>query len=129
MVLYSSFLNTGGGTDNRFGATIANSGTLNTGNGVESIITDNGFYSLGNIFLAKGTDYIRGSGDATFYGGNDRDTLELTSGSYTIEISGTTVSFTSSSGTIKTSEFEQLIAGSTTYDFASLTNAQTIFVA
>ena len=116
-------------TDFRFGATIANEGIINTGKGADSIITDSGFSSLGNVFLGKGTDYIRGSGSATFYGGKDRDSLELTSGSYTIEILGTTVGFRSSNGTMKTSEFEELIAGSTTYDFTSLTNGQTIVVA
>jgi hypothetical protein len=109
--------------------TISNDGTINIGNCTDSIIADSGFSSFGNIFLGKGTDCIRGSGYATFYGGNDQDSLELTSGSYTIEISETTVSFTSISGTMKTSDFEKLIVGSTTYDFTSLTNGQTIVVA
>ena len=120
---------TGIRTDNRFGPIIANSGTINTGKGADSIITDSSFSSLGNIFLGKGTDYIRGFGYGSLYAGNDQDSLELTSGRYTVEILGTVVSFTSSSGTIQTSEFEKLIAGSTTYDFSSLTNGQTIFVA
>ncbi|MEG4958876.1 hypothetical protein [Microcoleus sp. K4-C2] len=120
---------TGIRTDFRFGGTIANEGIINTGKGADSIITDSGFASLGNIFLGKGTDYIRGSGSATFYGGKDRDSLELTSGNYTVEILGTTVGFRSSNGTMKTSEFEELIAGRTTYDFSSLTNGQTISVA
>ncbi|MEG4505639.1 hypothetical protein QUA81_20185 [Microcoleus sp. F6_B4] len=115
--------------DNRFGPTIDNSGTINTGKGADSIITDSGYSSLGNIFLGKGTDYIRGFGSGTLYAGKDEDSLELTSGRYTVEILGTVVSFTSSSGTIKTSEFEKLIAGSTTYDFSSLTNGQTISIA
>jgi hypothetical protein len=44
-------------------------------------------------------------------------------------ISGTTVNFTKGISVMKTSEFEELRAGSTTYNFASLTDGQTIIVA
>jgi len=44
-------------------------------------------------------------------------------------ISGTTVNFTKGSRVMKTSEFEELIPGSTTYKFASFTDGQTIIVA
>jgi hypothetical protein len=46
------------------------------------------------VFLGNGQDYLKGFGNGNFNGGNGQDTLELTSGSYTIEISGTTVNFT-----------------------------------
>ncbi len=122
------------GTSNSssYGGYIINHGTINTGNGEDSMISDNGFeYSSGNVFLGNGQDYLRGFGfgSGNFNGGNDEDSLELTSGSYTVGISGTMVSFTKSGQIMKTSEFEKLIAGSTTYDFTSLTNGQTIFVA
>jgi hypothetical protein len=63
--------------------------------------------------------------------------MKLTPGSYTIDILETAVKFSQPSSDpygngmaiMKTSEFEKLIAGSTTYDFSSLTNGQTIFVA
>jgi hypothetical protein len=122
------------GTKYPFTGNISNRGTINTGNGADSIIADNGFFaSDGNIFLGNGTDYIRGSGSANLNGGNDQDSLELRSGTYTIKVSGTTVSFTRStnsrSGTMITSEFEKLIAGSITYDFTNLIDGQTIVVA
>jgi hypothetical protein len=63
------------------------------------------------------------------YGGNGNDILELTPGSYTVGISGTTVNFTKGGIFMLTSEFEQLIAVGTTYDFTSLTEGQTIVVA
>jgi hypothetical protein len=81
------------------------------------------------VFLGNGKDYLNGFGTGKFNGGNNQDTLELTSGSYTIAISGTTVSFTKSGVIMETSEFEKLIAGSTTYNFTSLTEGQIILVA
>jgi len=130
-------INTGDGNDiiigksnSSYGGFIINHGTINTGDGEDSIISDNGFeYSSGNVFLGNGKDYLRGFGYGNFNGGNDEDSLELTSGSYTIGISGTVVSFTKGGQIMKTSEFEKLIAGSTTYDFTSLSDGQTILVA
>jgi hypothetical protein len=81
------------------------------------------------VFLENGKDYLNGFGTGNFNGGNNQDTLELPSGSYTVGISGTTMSFTKSGVIMYTSEFEKLIAGSTTYDFTSLTDGQTIVVA
>jgi len=111
----------------------SNEGIINTGSGNDSIIAEGGFSSgftdIGRVFLQNGKDYCKGFGGGIFNGGNGKDTLELTSGSYTVGISGTTVNFTKGSTIMKTSEFEKLIAGSTTYDFSSLTNGQTIFVA
>jgi hypothetical protein len=63
------------------------------------------------------------------YGGNGNDTLELTPGTYTIRRLYTAVAFTRGNTTMITSEFEKLIAGSTTYDFTSLSKGQTITVA
>jgi len=104
-------------------------GIINTGNGADSIIIDGRFNDMGNVFLGNGKDYFKGFGKGNFHGGNGQDTLELVSGSYSIEISGTIVSFTKNSITMNTSEFEKLIAGGTTYNFSSFTNGQTIFVA
>jgi Ca2+-binding RTX toxin-like protein len=118
---------------------IGNEGTINTGNGADSIIAEGGFgsvegfdpllYNEPRIFLGNGIDYLKGYGIGAFNGGNDRDTLELTPGSYVISRSGTMVSFAKGSTIMKTSEFEELIAGSTTYDFTTLVNGQTIVVA
>jgi hypothetical protein len=133
---HSGIIDTGNGNDiiTSIGV-VFNVGTINTGKGADSIITDRGFIRLGNIddegsvFLGDGKDYLKGSGSGDFYGGNGKDTLELTPGSYTVGISGTMVNFTKDSIMMKTSEFEKLIAGSTTYDFTSLTEGQTIVVA
>jgi len=125
------------------GVGILNEGTINTGNGNDSIIANGGFdlgvygNGRGKVFLGNGKDYLKGFGNGSFNGGNGQDTLELTSGSYTVEISETAVNFTQASSNpfsntrviMITSEFEKLIAGGTTYDFSSLTNGQTIFVA
>jgi len=108
---------------------ILNYAIVKTGNGKDSIIADGGFLGTGSVFLENGKDYLKGFGSGNFNGGNGQDTLELTSGSYTVGISGTTVSFTNNSMIMDTSEFEILYAGNTTYNFASLTNGQTIFVA
>jgi len=81
------------------------------------------------VFLGNGQDYLKGFGSGIFNGGNGQDALKLTSGSYTVGRSGTAVNFTKGSSVMKTSEFEILIAGSTIYNFASLTNGQTISVA
>ena len=126
------------GTGNRYG--IVNDGTINTGNGNDSIIANGGFdvgvYGIGSVSLGDGQDYLEGFGNGSFNGGNGQDTLKLTPGSYTIEISET-VNFTQPSSNpwdnrrviMITSDFEKLIAGSTIYDFTNLTNGQTISVA
>jgi hypothetical protein len=118
---------------------IGNEGTINTGNGADSIIANEGFGSFEGfdpllhenplIFLGNGIDYLKGFGIGVFNGGNGSDTLELTPGSYVIGISGTMVNFTKGSTIMKTSGFETLIAGSTNYNFTSLTEGQTIIVA
>jgi len=114
-----------------------NGGAINMGDGNDSIIANEGFESgpnsSGAWFLGDGEDYIKGYGSGDFYGGNGNDTLELTPGSYTVGIWGqgqdTSVIFTKGNSLMITSEFEQLIAGGTTYNFANLTAGQTIVVA
>ena len=83
---------------------------------------------MGSVFLGNGKDYLKGFGTGNFNGGNNQDTLELTSGTYTIGISGTTVSFTNGDVIMYTSEFEKLKAGNTTHDFISLMDGQTMVV-
>jgi hypothetical protein len=127
-----STIDTGEGNDiitGRGGMGINNDGTINTGNGADLIIADGGFKGVGSVFLGNGKDYLKGFGSGNFNGGNDKDALELTSGSYTVGISGTAVNLTKDSIIMNTSEFEILIAGSKTYNFASLTAGQTIVVA
>jgi hypothetical protein len=108
---------------------IYNQGVINAGNGEDSIIADGGYDGTGSVFLGNGKDYLKGFGSGNFNGENGKDTLELTSGSYTVGRSGTAVNFTKDSIIMNTSECEKLIAGGTTYNFSSLTNGQTIFVA
>jgi hypothetical protein len=110
---------------------IYNEGMINTGNGDDSIIVDGGFESgpAGGVFLGDGEDYIKGFGGGGFYGGNGQDTLELTPGSYTVRVSPVGADFTKDGINMVTFEFEKLIAGSTIYDFTSLTEGQTIIVA
>jgi hypothetical protein len=102
------------------------------GNGNDSMITYGSINRDLNgrvVELEDGNDYFRGFGDGSYSGGNDKDALQLTSGSYTVGISGTAVNFTKDSITMNTSEFEILIAGNTIYNFASLTNGQIITIA
>jgi hypothetical protein len=110
-----------------------NGGNINTGDGNDSIIANGGFQSgensSGSVFLGEGEDYLKGFGSGDFYGGNGNDTLELTPGSYLVGRWGATVTLSTSSSFMLASEFEQLIAGDTIYDFASLTAGQTIVVA
>jgi hypothetical protein len=113
-----------------------NGGNINTGDGNDSIITTAGFQSgensSGSVFLGEGEDYIKGFGSGDFYGGNGNDTLELTPGTYTVGIwgeGGESPIFTKGNQLMITSEFETLIAGGITYNFASLTAGQIITVA
>jgi hypothetical protein len=109
-----------------------NGGAINMGDGNDSIIANEGFESAANSsgawFLGEGEDYIKGYGSGDFYGGNSNDTLELTPGTYSVGRWGATVTFSKGSSLMLASEFEQLIAGSTTYNFASLTGGETIVV-
>jgi hypothetical protein len=110
-----------------------NGGNINTGDGNDSIIANGGFQSgensSGSVFLGEGEDYLKGFGSGDFYGGNGKDILELTPGTYTVGRWDTTVTFTKRNSLMIASEFEQLTAGSTTYIFSSLIEGQTIVVA
>jgi hypothetical protein len=121
-------INTGDGKDTITSSKgIQNLGIINTGNGADSIIADAGIYG-GSVFLENGKDYLKGFGTGKFNGGAHEDKLELTSGTYTVGKVGATVSFTKSGLIMETSEFEKLIAGKTTYDFTSLIDTQIIVV-
>jgi hypothetical protein len=129
---YTGIIDTGDGNDTITSTgVIYNEGTINTGDGDDSIIVDGGFQSgsSGIVFLENDNDYFKGFGNGEFSGGNGNDTLELTSGTYTVGVWYTTVTFTKGSSIMIASEFEKLIADSTTYDFTSLTKGQTITVA
>jgi len=133
---YSAIIDTGNGNDTIIGSGtggIINYGTINTGNGEDSIIADGsaygGFIGTGSVFLGNGKDYLKGFGSGNFNGGNGKDTLELTSGSYTVRISPAGWNFAKDGIIMNTVGFEQLIAGEQTYDFTSLTPGQKIFVA
>jgi hypothetical protein len=144
-VIYNEgVINTGHGNDSitayeashTGGGTIYNNGgRIDTGDGNDSIIVEEGFESgpnsSGAWLLGEGEDYIKGFGNGDFYGGSGNDTLELTPGTYTVGIwgeAGESPIFTKGNHLMITSEFETLIAGGTTYDFASLTAGQIITV-
>src|SRR4028119_769570 len=120
------------------GIRISADGYIDTGHGNDSIIANGGFEG-GRVVLGYGNDYLKGFGSGYYEGtGNyyqppaDEDTLELTSGSYTVsytvELWRPAVNFTKDGIIMKTFQFEKLIAGSTTYDFSSLSEGQTIVV-
>lgn len=127
-------INTGSGNDiitgigtNGFG--ILNDSTIDTGAGNDIVdALTGGFGGTGTVNLGNGEDILKGFGSGSFNGGSGKDLLELTTGNYTIGISGTTVSFTSNGLTMNTSEFDKLIAGCATYNFTGLTDGQTIAV-
>jgi hypothetical protein len=105
-------------------------GIIDAGNGNDIIdARDGGFSGSGKTLLGNGNDIVQGFGSGNFDGGRGIDMLELTAGSYTVGISGTTVSFTSNGITMNTSAFENLIAGDLTYNFTGLSNGQTITIA
>jgi hypothetical protein len=144
-VIYNEgVINTGNGSDYIEAVDIVgtgygiknNGGAIITGDGNDSIIANEGFASgpnsSGAWFLGEGEDYIKGFGSGDFYGGNGNDTLELTPGTYTVGIwgeAGESPIFTKGDQLMITSEFEKLKAGSTIYDFTSLTAGQIIVVA
>jgi hypothetical protein len=91
-------------------------------------VWDGGCGGNGITRLGEGRDIFKEFGSGNFDGGSGRDTLELAIGNYTVGIAGATVSFKSNGIIMNTSEFEKLIAASTTYDFTCLTDGQTINV-
>jgi hypothetical protein len=127
----SGTIKTGDGNDTITGTGtigIFNDGNIYTGAGDDSIVADGRFSGSGNVFLGCGRDYLKGFGTGTFSGGACKDTLELTTGTYTVGLSGTAVSFTDGSSIMSTTDFETLIAGGTTFDFTSLSTGQVITV-
>jgi hypothetical protein len=127
-----SIIAEGGLTENGTRYGIYNKGgAIITGDGNDSIIANEGFESgpnsSGAWFLGEGEDYIKGFGSGDFYGGNGNDTLELTPGTYTVG-RWDRVTFSKGNSLMLASEFEQLKAGSTMYDFTSLTAGQIIIV-
>ena len=136
-IYHQGIINTGNGDDSIIanGGIHNNGGAINMGDGNDSIIANEGFQSgpnsSGAWLLGEGDDYIKGFGNGDFYGGNGNDTLELTSGTYTVGIwgeGGESPIFTKGDQLMITSEFEKLKAGSTIYDFTSLTAGQIIIV-
>ena len=123
-------IDTGNGNDTIIGSGDStgfnNRGTIDTGNGNDRLIANGGFMGS-EVFLGSGDDYLKGFGSGSFDGGNGQDILELTAGAYTVGISGSAVTFISGSTVMRTTGFEQLIAGSA-FDFASLSNGQIILV-
>jgi hypothetical protein len=137
-VIYNyGVIETGNGDDSIIVSKIYNNGgAINMGDGNDSIIAFQGFESdpnsSGAWFLGEGDDYIKGEGSGDFYGGNGNDTLQLEEGTYTVGIwgeGGESPIFTKGDQLMITSEFEKLKAGSTIYDFTSLTAGQIIVVA
>jgi len=112
--------------------TIYNDNVINTGNGNDFILTEKGFYGSGNVSLGDGEDYLKGFGSGYYEGGNDQDSLALTSGFYTIGIGGADVSFTGTRDNqpivMQTSGFEKLIVTNGMYDFTSLYDGMTVSV-
>jgi hypothetical protein len=133
-----NFIDTGDGNDTiTTTGLISNEGIINTGNGNDSFITNAGFFSLNNngirgrVFLGEGEDYLKGFGSGDFYGGNGNDILELTPGSYRLGWADGLIINSNNINNIQmiAYEFETLKAGSTTYNFSSLTSGQIIVVA
>ena len=75
--------------------------------------------NAGLVFLGSGEDYLKGFGSGAFYAEKGQDKLELTSGRYTVGISGTTVNFIKGIDIMITVDFEILIAGQATYNILS----------
>jgi hypothetical protein len=108
---------------------IYNDGIIDTGAGNDIVdALYGGFGGIGVTRLGDGNDLLKGFGSGSFNGGSGKDVLELSTGNYTVGISGSTVSFTSNGLTMNTSEFDKLIAGCATYNFTGLTDGQTITV-
>jgi hypothetical protein len=126
-------IRTGNGNDTINGGIQNFGGTVETGAGNDTVdARDGGFSGTGTTNLGAGNDDLIGFGSGLFKGGGGKDTLELTPGTYTVDRSGTTVSFKEDGflgATMVTSEFEKLVAGDEQYDFASLSDGQEIFIA
>jgi hypothetical protein len=124
-------IQTGDGNDTIISTgVIYNGGSINTGNGNDSIIANQGFNGLGSVSLGDGDDYIKSFGAGNFYGGSGNDILELPPGRYEVSSSGGAGLILKQRYTyMPVDGFEQLIAGSTTYNPANLYWGQIIVVA
>ena len=108
---------------------IYNGGSIKTGSGNDFIIANQGFEGLGSVSLGDGDDYIKSFGSGNFSGGNGNDILELPPGSYTfVNWFGAGKYLKKGNTSMGVGGFEQLVAGSTTYNFSSLTQGQIIIV-
>jgi hypothetical protein len=120
-----SIINTGDGRDTITGtgvlSGILNDGIIDTGAGIDIVDALNGgFAGTGTIKLGDGADTLKGFGSGFFDGGRGKDTLILSSGTYTVGGSGGQVTFTLGGITMNTTGFELLEIGGNTYDFAAL---------
>ena len=98
-----------------------NDGTINLGDGNDSITAINGFSGSGYVLLGAGNDVVSGFGTGYFVGGDGVDTLKLSSGSYTL---GSTtvnnenfVTVTQGATTMNVFGFTNLIVGNQSYSF------------
>ena len=129
-----SDISMGAGKDLLIGASadgrgIINHDTINMGEGNDTVdAREGGFAGRGFTTLREGNDVIKGFGSGTFDGGRGRDNLELTSGEYTVRLFGRTTSIISGGVTMNLTRFERLIAGDNTFNFAHLTEGQTITI-
>jgi hypothetical protein len=138
-------IKTGNGNDTITGMSTSNSavgirnfgianfvGEIDTGAGNDLVdARTGGFGGSGITNLGQGNDDLKGFGSGSFNGGSGKDTLELTTGTYIVGISGETVRFTASLfpfSIMVTTEFERLLAGNAMIDFTSLENRQTVTV-
>jgi hypothetical protein len=123
-------IQTGNGNDTIISTgVIYNGGSIDTGNGDDFIIANQGFNGLGSVSLGDGDDHIKGFGTGNFDGGNGNDILELPPGTYHfVNWFGAGKELKKGNTSMGVGRFEQLMAGSTTYNFSSLTQGQIIIV-
>jgi hypothetical protein len=108
---------------------IYNGGSIDTGNGNDFIIANQGFDGRGSVSLGDGDDYIKGFGAGNYHGGNGNDILELPPGTYHfVDWYAAGKQLKKGNTGMDVGGFEQLMAGSTIYNFSSLTQGQTIIV-
>ena len=81
------------GTSTGTGGTgIYNDGTIDTGAGRDIVdALTGGFRGIGNTNLGDGDDTLKGFGTGNFDGGNDRDLLLFSAGTYTVSATTTGV--------------------------------------
>ena len=124
-------IETGDGNDTIISTgVIYNGGSIHTGNGNDSIIANQGFDGTGSVSLGDGDDYIKSFGAGNFSGGSGNDILELPPGRYEVSSwGGAGLTLKQRYTYMAVGGFEQLIAGSTTYNPANLYWGQIIVVA